>query len=289
VRDALGNKRIYKGAISPLATDRWVRIDFGVAEGGDVDMSIIRSVAIAAYAGSGRSSFVIDDIQVREKPEVGHLIFSFEDSHERDYTLAYPTLSEHDMVGAVFTPTNSLDEGSNPSLSQYREMADDGWLIGAHTVQHQRLPDFSGRVQQRILQKNIEQLREIGFDTGAEHFRTTRGSYNSPTLDHMRELFESSIVPMGSATGTAVRATDPSTIGYKGGDNYDRAKDLIDAAVKHRQLLGLTLHMRHVDDADGFRSVVERAAKYVEEGRLRVTTPDKLYEEYLQDESPLPD
>lgn len=282
LRDLFGNTRIYGAALSPQATGRWARMDVGVVTDNGIDMTAIDEIAVGEYTGSTRSVFQVDDIQTRPKPDRGILVFSFDDSNYRDYTLAYPTLDAHGFAGTIFAPSASLDPSGTPSLSEYREMQADGWDVGAHTVQHEVLPDESREKQRLILTTNIEMLRKRDFHTGRHHFRTTQGAYDAETLDLLRNLFETSIVPQGSATGTAARVTDPSLIGYKSGDDFEKARALIDAAVTYRQFLGLTIHMRTVDEPEPFKSLVEYAGEYVDQDKLRVLTHSEYYEEFVE-------
>lgn len=280
LEDERGNHQFRSGSVSSLATDCWTRIDTGVESDDDLDPSAVTSIAIGEWVGEREARYVVDDLQTRAKPETGHVVFSFDDSHGMDYTLAYPTLSRYGFQGAFFPPIASVTAESDPSTAEYREMAADGWDVGGHTLHHERLPNYSKREQREILRENRDQLRRKGFERGTGQFRTTRGSYDTATLDVVPEYFETCIVPQGSATGTAVRSTDPFTIGYKGGDDYEHTKDLIDAAVEYRQLLGLTLHMKHVEDPAAFESVVEYVHEYVDAGDLRVVTPSTVHAEF---------
>ena len=135
--------------------------------------------------------------------------------------------------------------------------------------------------QRRILVKNKRLLMEKGFERGARHFRTTYDAYDANTIELMREYFELSFVGMGSATGTNLRVTDPSTIGFKGADDYAKARRLIDTAVEYNQLLGMNFHMRHMPSEEAFTDLVEYVRDYERRDQLAVITPSILLDEYL--------
>jgi peptidoglycan/xylan/chitin deacetylase (PgdA/CDA1 family) len=282
VRDVNGNHRVYSASLSSVAPNRWVRLDLGVEADEGVDMSIVDSIAVGEYVDDRESQFLVDDLQVREKPDTGLIAFSFEDSHRLDHDLAYPALTQHDFDGAIFAPAASMTESEEPSLSEFETLRDVGWDVGAHTMQHERLPDFSREEQRQILEDNIQFLQANGFERGRHHFRTTKGAYDTNTQNIVRELFETTIVPQGKATGTAAHVTDPYMIGFKGGDDYERSKRLADVAAEHRQFLGLTLHMRRVDDHEAFRSLIDHIGAHVRRGDLRVVTPSEHYREYVE-------
>lgn len=281
-RDVNGNFRVYSATLSSLASGRWIRLDLGVDTDDGIDMSAVTSMAVGTYTGDGWSRFYVDDIQSRPKPDVGHLILSFEDSNSREYDVAYPAISEYDMDAAAFAPSASINSSEDPSLAEYREMRDSGWLIGAHTTQHELLPDYDAQQQREILRENRAQLESKGFTEGMDHFRTTRGAYDTATLDVARDLFKTMVVPQGSSTGTGVRVTDAHMIGYKSGDDLQRSRELVDAAVEYRQLLGLTIHMRNQNDLQAFRSFVDYIGKLSRDGDLRVLTPDEHYNEFVK-------
>lgn len=283
LRDENGNTRTFSGYLSHLAQERWHRLDMGLAEDDGPDMAAIREIEISQYVGDSKyARYYVDDIQTRPKPDRGYVVISFDDGTEYDYSLAYPTLDEFGYAGVCFPTLAALRRDSSPSTTEYLEMRDNGWDIGGHTVNHERLPDYSREEQRDILQQTRNELHEYGFEDGSKYFRTTYSAYDTHTLDLMSEIFEVSIIGQSSATGTCLEITDPTTVGFNGGDEYERAKEKIDISVEYNQLLGLTFHMGPDVDAEGFRDVIQYIHEYETRDDLQVVTLSELLDNYAR-------
>ena len=279
--DVHGEWRRLSGAIRSTATDRWVRLDVSVREDAGADLRSIRDLRIEHWVGDADSTFAIADLRRHPEPEKGYVMFTFDDGPSEDYTVAYDVLSRYDFAGAAFPHTKTITGPRGPSVEQYREMVADGWDVGGHTRNHAHLPNYSRREQRRILTENRAFLAE--HDLTPEVFRTPFGAYDQHTLDLMAELFDLSIVANGSATGTNLAISDPTTVGFDPGDDYERTKRYIDTAVEYNRLLGLTIHMARLSSRAAFEAVVQHADGYVANGELEVITPMQLYSEHIRD------
>lgn len=283
LRDLFGNDMVLSGSVHPAATDRWVRLDLGVRKDKGADLSAIKEIRVDHWVGDSESQFYVDDIRTHEAPDRGYVMFTFDDDPPRDYSVAFPTLNDYGFTGTCFPNSEDLSSDSEPSIADYQEMQEAGWDIGCHTPSHRNLAKHSRREQRLIFERNIRQMEEMGFPHAARVFRTPYSSYNTHTLDLLPEFFDLSIVGAGAATGTNLEITDPRTVAFRGGDDYEVAKSLIDATVKHRQLLGLTLHMSDMSSRRAFEDLIAHAADHSRQGRLEVITPTTLLDEHLSD------
>lgn len=281
LRDLFGNRRYLTGSIRAEAHGRWVRFDLGVREDNGVDMAAIKELRIHLWDGRNTTRFFVDDIRTHPAPDGGAVMFTFDDASAREYTIAFPTLEKYGYQGACFPQTSHVGGSGSPSVSDYLEMQDRGWDIGGHTIDHERLSNYSREEQELILRRNKEWLEENGFTDGSRVFRTPYSAYDSNTLDLMPQFFDMSIVGAGSAKGINFEVTDPRTVGFRAGDDYQQAKRLIDAAVEYNQLLGLTIHMSKMSSRRAFEDLVAHAASYEQRGQLDVITPSTLLDDHL--------
>ena len=280
LKDSSGKLRYHSQTTLTTIADRWVRLDTAFSREDDgFDPTAVSELWIDHYAGEATSTFSVDDLRLIEKPKRGAVIFTFDDAVPGEYTDAYPTLSKYDYQGVCFPPSEYVSDDTNPSIDQYKEMIDDGWEIGGHTPNHERLENYAADEQLALFEKNVTQLREMGFvgDDEEVHFRTPFGNYDAGTLDVVSEVFATCISGAGSAAGSSFHITDPRMVGYQSGEDLEKAKQLIDKAAEHRQLLGLTLHMNYVD-RDHIAALVEHVRGYEENGELDVLTMREFYE-----------
>lgn len=284
LQDAAGNVGLYSNAILPSANKTWIHFDMAFDQAnGSFDPSNVSELWIDHFAGAGDSRFLVDDLRSLPKPETGAVMFTFDDAGAGDYSFALPLLSEFGYSGVAFPPSSYVTETSTPSISDYEEMAADGWDIGGHTPTHQRLSEYSAEEQANLLERNVEELRSKGLvdDEDPLHFRTPYGNYDAATLDVVLDTFDDCIGGAGSAAGTSFHLTDRRMISFRSGEQPKRTKELIDAATEHRQLLGLTFHTKNIDEAY-LRSVVEYVDERVRAGDLKVLTMTDFYEASLQ-------
>lgn len=279
--DGTGEQRTLSGSILPEATDRWVRFDLGVRRDTGATMGSIKGLRIDHWVGDDETRLYVDDLRVHPKPDIGHVIFSFDDKGTTDYSVAFRVLEEYGYSGVCFPPIGRVTDESTPSVADYREMIDHGWDIGGHTLDHEDLTKHTRSEQRTIIEENFRLLREKGLAGPSNHFRTPYSNYDSNSLDLMTESFDTSVIGVGSATGTNVHVTDHRTLGFKSGDELQTAKAGVDAAVTYRQLFGITLHMANIDGAH-LHSLAEHVRRHERAGRLRVLTLSELYEEFIR-------
>lgn len=279
--DVNGNRCYHTGSITPDAAGRWLRFDMGIESDDGVDRSAIAELWVEHYAGDAETRFTVDDLRTVRKPDVGYVIFTFDDQGSTDYTTAYDVLSAYGYPGVCYPPINQVTATSTPSIAQYREMRAAGWDIGGHTLDHERLSEYSRDDQVRILRQNADQLREKKLAGKLLHFRTPSNDYDAATLDVVLDHFDTCGIGAGSVTGTNLRLTDPRTIAFPAGDELNEGLEAITAAATHRQLLPLSLDMDTID-RDHLEALVQHVQFYERLGQLKVITMSDLYKRSLR-------
>lgn len=75
------------------------------------------------------------------------ILITFDDGYADNFTAAYPIMKEFGFTATVFMISGALDSPGYMSTSQIQELAADGWTIGAHTKNHEHLPQLDGARQ----------------------------------------------------------------------------------------------------------------------------------------------
>lgn len=281
LEDLFGTRRLLSGSVRTEATERWIRMDLGVREGRGIDMSAIKEMTVHLRDGDDTTGLYVDDIRVHDVPDHGHVMFLFEDGDPRDYGIAFPTLQQYGFQGACFPRASAVGENTSPSLSEYREMQEQGWDIGGYTVNREILSKHTRREQEVILERNKQWLEDNGFTHGARCFLAPRGAYNSHTLDVIEDYFDLSFVG-GSSSGNNFQVTDPRTVEFIRAEDYERSKHLIDAARDYNQLLVLTLQMENMPSRGAFEDLIAHAAAHERQGHIEVITPSTLLDDHIR-------
>lgn len=281
--DSGGNRRYHSRTLLPSASDTWVHLNMAFdTERGSFDETSVTELWVEHFAGSGESTFHVDDLRTVEKPDRGAVVFTFDDACPDEYDVAFPVLSEYGYGGVCFPPSTYVTENTNPSIEEYQEMRDAGWDVGGHTPGHEHLFNHSAADQRDLFETNTAQLREKGLAGSDEplHFRTPYGNYDSNTLDVVLEEFATCIGGAGSAVGTSFYVNDPRMLGFRSGEDLERAKSLVDEAAEQRQLLGFTIHMSNVG-REHMEQLVYYVSEYEQAGDLDVLTMSEYYEKAL--------
>lgn len=281
MRDLFGGYRLLTGSVQANATDRWVRLDLGFQQEEDFVSRAVKEIWVGCRDGASQiTEFYVDDIRAVPKPEKGIVMLTFDDSSPRDYMEAFPTLQKYGWAGTAFPVISRITEGSTPSIGHYKEMVEAGWVVGGHTLNHERLPDFTRGDQDIILSETRRQLDEKGLSGEFVPFRTTYGDYDSNSLDLMTSHFDVAYAGTGSASGSAAYVSDPRTIGFVPGDDLETAKSLVDKAAAQRQLAGLTIHMGNIEYGQ-LDALCAHINSHVKAGRIEVLTTAEHYARFV--------
>lgn len=91
------------------------------------------------------------------------IILNFDDGYESVYTNAFPVMKKNNIPGVVFVITNQLDRRNHLSVKQLREMRNNGWEIGSHTVCHYNLEVLKAGVLKHEIEGSKSQLQDAGL------------------------------------------------------------------------------------------------------------------------------
>lgn len=274
-----GGTRTLSRYVNTSPENRWVRLDLGLDGEENVNMRAIKGIRIYCWDGDAASKFYIDDLRIMEKPEKGVVTFNFEGGSPKDYNVAYQALKKRGWTGTLFTPSDDIDQGEAPSVAQYREMRENGWIIGGNTVGHQRLTDFSAGDQEIIFAENRRQLEQKGLLGDFVPFLPPYSSYNAETFELVLEYFDGMYVPAGRPSGVPVPVTDPRTIGTINGEDLEEARGAVDDAANYKQMAAFTIRM---DEVQGGH--VDKLCNYVQQavnaGNVEVLNTAEHFQRY---------
>jgi hypothetical protein len=279
-RGLFGGTRSVSGYVNTNVEDRWMRLDLGVDNDDGVNMRAIKEMYIYCYDGQDASSkFYVDDLRIIDKPEKGVVMFNFEGGSKKDYTVARPVLGKRGWTGTLFAASDELEGGEAPTVGQYREMQNKGWVVGGYTVGRQKLTDYSVGDQKIIFAENKRQLEEKGLAGEFLPFVPPYGAYNTQTLDLVRDYFDSMYVYAGRSLGAATTVTDPRTIGVVSGEDMEKAKAAVDAAANYKQMAALSIRMDQVDNGH-LEELCNYVQKAVNRGDVEVLNTAEHFEKY---------
>lgn len=101
------------------------------------------------------------------------VILTFDDGYRNNFTEAFPILKEYGFRGALFLVCETLGKKNlwhDPASEDFQEMLADeeiremqkaGWEIGSHTLSHKNLGNLWRLGEQKEVQREIKESREI--------------------------------------------------------------------------------------------------------------------------------
>jgi peptidoglycan/xylan/chitin deacetylase (PgdA/CDA1 family) len=115
-----------------------------------------------------------DDKQKAERPRV---VITFDDGCETDLLVAAPLLKEFNANATFYIVANFLDSPGYLSARQLRELSDEGFDIGSHSMTHAYLTDLAPAELRAEIHESKARLEEI---TGREvkHFSCPGGRWS---------------------------------------------------------------------------------------------------------------
>ncbi|MBW1938543.1 MAG: polysaccharide deacetylase family protein [Deltaproteobacteria bacterium] len=87
------------------------------------------------------------------QPEAAMLTFTFDDGSRSTYATAYPIMKKYNKTGVVYVISRRVADYYDNYIhaDQLREMQDDGWEIGSHSVSHRRTTQLPRTYDDEIL------------------------------------------------------------------------------------------------------------------------------------------
>jgi peptidoglycan/xylan/chitin deacetylase (PgdA/CDA1 family) len=142
-------------------------------------------------------------------PPAGLAAVSFDDAMRNNLTTALPILQELGIPATLYVPTGWLG-GESPWIGaggdrailnrdELATLADAGWELGAHTVNHADLSVLSYEACRREIEDSCEALREL-TGTQVETFAYPFGRYGEAAIAAARAAGLRAAVTTGSGT-----------------------------------------------------------------------------------------
>jgi peptidoglycan/xylan/chitin deacetylase (PgdA/CDA1 family) len=76
------------------------------------------------------------------------IILTFDDGHLNNYMTAYPIMKKYGFTGTLYVVGEYMGTPEYMNVDQIREMANDGWEIGSHSMNHLDLTSLDRQQQQ---------------------------------------------------------------------------------------------------------------------------------------------
>lgn len=92
------------------------------------------------------------------------IILTFDDGHLNNYTTAYPIMKKYGFSGALYIVGEYMGAPNYMNADQIREMAQDGWEVGSHSMNHLDLTSLDrGQQQYEIIESRKFLESELGI------------------------------------------------------------------------------------------------------------------------------
>ncbi|MEW6063675.1 MAG: polysaccharide deacetylase family protein [Bacillota bacterium] len=127
------------------------------------------------------------------------IVITFDDGYKDNYRFAYPIMKKYGYTGTIFVVskaignTNFFDvekklqpENRIMDWHEIRELAEAGFTIGAHTVDHPHLAEVPPEVARHQIEESKRAL-EHGLKKPVEFFAYPYGSYNDTVADLVKQ------------------------------------------------------------------------------------------------------
>lgn len=113
------------------------------------------------------------------------VVITFDDGYVDNYTNAYPIMQKYGFTGTVFMVSGWLNGSGYLSEQQLRELADAGWEIGGHTVNHPNLTGIDSATLDKELRESKESLEKI-LNRDVKTFAYPYGIYSEKVIESAR-------------------------------------------------------------------------------------------------------
>lgn len=91
------------------------------------------------------------------------VVISFDDGYLDVYENAFPIMERYGFTGTVYIVANRLESVGFLQVEQLKELIDNGWDVGSHSMTHTELTQNHALVRQEILQSRLDLENALGI------------------------------------------------------------------------------------------------------------------------------
>ena len=214
------------------------------------------------------------------------LSFTFDDGYYMQYYVVYSLMKEYGFNGTLYMIVNlsSFESRELMNFQQAKEMQDNGWEIGSHSLSHKNLRALSGDnlTNELLLSKLI--LEENGLEIHSLAFPF--GYYNETTINEAEKYYSTLRVINNDYNDLkSVNFLELNSKYIKLDNTPEEVCSWINYAKENKKWLILTFHYisnesyRKYDySAEGLKEILECARK----NKIDVKTIEQVREDYEQ-------
>jgi len=160
---------------------------------------------VATSVGDALSDFDAKTESGATEQRGPRVVITFDDGCETDLLEAAPVLKEANFGATFYATVAHINRRGYLSERQLRELSDEGFEIGSHSLTHSYLHDFTDERVRAELRESKERLEQL---TGRRvaHFSCPGGRWDARVARFAREAEYESVVT--SRIGVNTRATD---------------------------------------------------------------------------------
>jgi Predicted xylanase/chitin deacetylase len=116
------------------------------------------------------------------------VVITFDDGYEDNYINAYPVLKKYGYTATVFAVTNFVSSKGYMSWEQLQELAEKGWQIEGHTINHPYLvKDKLGTAELKRELREAKDILEKRIGCSVRFFAYPYGDYNADVVREVKE------------------------------------------------------------------------------------------------------
>ena len=129
-----------------------------------------------------------------QKYNKGGLVILFDDAKTCILENAFPVLSKNGFQATTYVVTSYCENESAGYMTkdQLRILADDGWVVGSHTKNHDHLQTLTDEQLDATLKDSHDWLVANGFKNGSKHLAYPFGEFDTRVMAAARKYYQTS-------------------------------------------------------------------------------------------------
>lgn len=114
------------------------------------------------------------------------IVLTFDDGYRSVYEHAYPIMQQHGFVGVLFIYVNKFNYANSMTVEQLKELLEQGYELGSHTVSHLDLTRLSREKLAYEVAESKKKLEEM-FGEEIVSFCYPAGRYNQQVVEQVQQ------------------------------------------------------------------------------------------------------